>query len=112
MHTLDMTPDERKEYRKKIQRIAEKCVWYTSTTWERFRIEKKRTSFHELNRKDNPVVVGLLILGFVGFLIWWLIKFENNLEVKTNLIKNLGHGINEEGLEIGQNFLVKYLLKC
>ena len=37
---------------------------------------------------------------------------ENNLEVKTNLIKNLGHGINEEGLEIGQNFLVKYLLKC
>ena len=37
---------------------------------------------------------------------------ENNLEVKTNLIKNLGHGSNEEGLEIGQNFLVKYLLKC
>ena len=52
MHTLDMTPDERKEYRKKIQRIAEKCVWYTSTTWERFRLEKKRTSFHELSRKD------------------------------------------------------------
>ena len=24
----------------------------------------------ELNRKENPVVVGLLILGFLGFLIW------------------------------------------
>ena len=32
----------------------------------------------ELNRKENPVVVGLLILGFLGFLIWWLIKFENS----------------------------------
>jgi len=32
----------------------------------------------ELNRKESPVVVGLLILGFVGFLIWWLIKFENS----------------------------------
>ena len=32
----------------------------------------------ELNRKESPVVVGLLILGFVGYLIWWLIKFENS----------------------------------
>ena len=28
-----------------------------------------------LNRKENPLVVGFLILGFVGFLIWRLIKF-------------------------------------
>jgi len=35
-----------------------------------------------------------------------------NIEVSTHLIKNLGHSINQEGLDIGQNFLVKYLLKC
>ena len=42
--------------------------------------EKKSTSSwsSELNRKENPVVVGLLILGFLGFLIWWLIKFESS----------------------------------
>ena len=37
---------------------------------------------------------------------------DNNIDVNTHLIKNLGHGISQEGLEIGQNFLVKYLLKC
>ena len=37
---------------------------------------------------------------------------DNNIDVDTHLIENLGHGINEEGLKIGQNFLVKYLLKC
>ena len=37
---------------------------------------------------------------------------QNNINTKAHLIKNLGHGINQEGLEIGQNFLVKYLLKC
>ena len=40
--------------------------------------ESKSSWSSELNRKENPVVVGLLILGFVGFLIWWLIKFENS----------------------------------
>ena len=40
MHTLDMTPEERKIYRKKIQRIAEKCVWYTSVNWNRFKETK------------------------------------------------------------------------
>ena len=33
-------------------------------------------------------------------------------DFNTHLIENLGHSINQEGLEIGQNFLVKYLLKC
>ena len=37
---------------------------------------------------------------------------DSNVDVNTHLIENLGHSINEEGLEIGQNFLVKYLLKC
>ena len=37
---------------------------------------------------------------------------ENNIEVESNAIDNLGHGINQKGLEIGENFLVKYLLKC
>ena len=37
---------------------------------------------------------------------------EKNIDIKTYLIENLGHSINQEGLEIGQNFLVKYLLKC
>tara|TARA_B100001971_G_C18147437_1_gene513889 strand:- start:212 stop:865 length:654 start_codon:yes stop_codon:yes gene_type:complete len=41
-----------------------------------------------------------------------IILKDNNIDVDTHLIENLGHGINEEGLEIGQNFLVKYLLKC
>ena len=40
--------------------------------------ESKSSWSSELNRKENPVLVGLLILGFVGFLIWWLIKFENS----------------------------------
>ena len=37
---------------------------------------------------------------------------DSNVDVNTHLPQNLGHSINEEGLEIGQNFLVKYLLKC
>ena len=37
---------------------------------------------------------------------------DSDIDIDTHLIENLGHGINQEGLEIGQNFLVKYLLKC
>ena len=37
---------------------------------------------------------------------------DSAIDINTHLIENLGHSINEEGLEIGQNFLVKYLLKC
>ena len=37
---------------------------------------------------------------------------ESDININTHLIENLGHSINQEGLEIGQNFLVKYLLKC
>ena len=37
-----------------------------------------------------------------------IILKDNNIDVDTHLIENLGHSINEEGLEIGQNFLVKY----
>ena len=41
-----------------------------------------------------------------------IILKDNNVNVETNLIEDLGHGINQKGLEIGQNFLVKHLLKC
>jgi phospholipase/carboxylesterase len=37
---------------------------------------------------------------------------DSDMDINTHLIENLGHSINQEGLEIGQNFLVKYLLKC
>ena len=37
---------------------------------------------------------------------------ENNIENNTHIIQNLGHSINQEGLNIGENFLVKHLLKC
>jgi len=37
---------------------------------------------------------------------------ENDVDISTNLIQNLGHSIDQKGLDIGQNFLVKYLLKC
>ena len=37
---------------------------------------------------------------------------DNYIDIDTHLIENLGHSINQECLEIGQNFLVKYLLKC
>ena len=37
---------------------------------------------------------------------------DSNIDVNTHLIENLGHSIDQEGLEIGQNFLVKHLLKC
>ena len=63
MHTLDMTPEERKVYRNKIQRIAEKCVWYTSNNWERYQLEKRRTSFHELNKKDKSWYLMVAELG-------------------------------------------------
>ena len=36
---------------------------------------------------------------------------ENNFLVETHLIQNLGHSINNQGMEIGEKFLVKYLLK-
>jgi len=36
---------------------------------------------------------------------------ENNFLVETHLIKNLGHSINNKGMEIGEKFLVKYLVK-
>ena len=36
---------------------------------------------------------------------------ENNLLIETHLIQNLGHSINNQALEIGEKFLVKYLLK-
>ena len=41
-----------------------------------------------------------------------IILKDNNMDVDTHLIESLGHSINEKGLKIGQNFLVKYLLKC
>ena len=41
-----------------------------------------------------------------------LVLKNSNIDINTYLIENLGHSINEEGLGIGQNFLVKYLLKC
>ena len=41
-----------------------------------------------------------------------IILKDSDIDIDTHLIENLGHGINQEGLEIGQNFLVKYLLKC
>ena len=37
---------------------------------------------------------------------------ENNLLMESHSIKNLGHDINDSGMEIGEKFLVKYLLKC
>jgi len=40
-----------------------------------------------------------------------IILKENNFLVETHLIQNLGHSINSQGMEIGEKFLVKYLLK-
>ena len=37
-----------------------------------------------------------------------IILKDNNIDVDTHLIENLGHSIDQNGLEIGQNFLVKY----
>ena len=37
-----------------------------------------------------------------------IILKDNNIDVDTHLIENLGHSIDQKGLEIGQNFLVKY----
>ena len=36
---------------------------------------------------------------------------EKNIDIKTYLIENLGHSINNQGMEIGEKFLVKYLVK-
>tara|TARA_R100000808_G_C2152257_1_gene161577 strand:- start:3180 stop:3524 length:345 start_codon:yes stop_codon:yes gene_type:complete len=67
-NTLDMTPEERKEYRKKIQLIAEKCVWYTSVNWGEYKLYKKRTSFHQLNKYHKA---------------WYIMVAENGLEYCT-----------------------------
>ena len=37
-----------------------------------------------------------------------IILKNNNIDVDIHLIENLGHSIDQKGLEIGQNFLVKY----
>ena len=37
-----------------------------------------------------------------------IILKDNKIDVDTHLIENLGHSIDQKGLEIGQNFLVKY----
>ena len=37
-----------------------------------------------------------------------IILKDNKIDVDTHLIENLGHSIDQNGLEIGQNFLVKY----
>lgn len=37
-----------------------------------------------------------------------IILKDNNIDVDTHLIENLGHSIDQNCLEIGQNFLVKY----
>ena len=37
---------------------------------------------------------------------------EKNILTETHLIQELGHGINDKALNIGEKFLVKYLLKC
>ena len=37
---------------------------------------------------------------------------EKNFEVDTHLLDGLGHSIDQQGLDIGQKFLVKNLLKC
>tara|TARA_Y100001960_G_C14770259_1_gene879503 strand:+ start:1717 stop:2370 length:654 start_codon:yes stop_codon:yes gene_type:complete len=37
---------------------------------------------------------------------------DSNVDVNSHLIENLGHSIDQKALDIGQNFLVKYLLKC
>ena len=41
-----------------------------------------------------------------------IILKDSNIDIDTYLIENLDHSINQECLEIGQNFLVKHLLKC
>jgi len=41
-----------------------------------------------------------------------IILNDSNIDIDTHLIENLDHSINQECLEIGQNFLVKHLLKC
>ena len=37
-----------------------------------------------------------------------IILKNNNIDADIHLIENLGHSIDQKGLEIGQNFLVKY----
>ena len=68
MDTSNMTLEKRKEYRAKIKKIAEKCVWYTSATWNRYKETKKRTSFNELNKNEKS---------------WYLMVAENGLEYCT-----------------------------
>ena len=50
---MPFNPEEQEEFNKKIRRIAEQCVWYTSVTWNRYREKKERTSFKELTKSEQ-----------------------------------------------------------
>ena len=41
------------ETKKRRLEIARNCVWYASATWKRFRKTKQRTSFGELDEKEQ-----------------------------------------------------------
>ena len=41
------------EIKKRRLEIASNCVWYASATWKRFRKTKQRTSFGELDEKEQ-----------------------------------------------------------
>lgn len=47
------TSIEQEEFNKKIRRIAEQCVWYTSAIWKRYSEKKERTSFKELTKSEQ-----------------------------------------------------------
>ena len=49
--------------RSKIRSIAQKCVWYTSVSWNKFKETGQRTRFEELKRDDKNYYLTVAEIG-------------------------------------------------
>ena len=49
--------------RSKIRSIAQKCVWYTSGNWNKFKETGQRTRFEELKRDDKNYYLAVAEIG-------------------------------------------------
>ena len=80
---MPFNPEEQEEFNKKIRRIAEQCVWYTSVTWNRYREKKERTSFKELTKSEQNYHLHIAQVGLEYCKKW---KFNSMCPYITNTV--------------------------
>ena len=77
------TSIEQDEFHKKIRKIAENCVWYTSAIWNRYEEKKERTSFKELTESEQQYYLCMVQVGLEYCKKW---KFNPMCPYVTNTI--------------------------